>query len=104
MGLIGFQCIVGQWRFDLQTFRLAATAPIRIKSVSRGSTVSNSEVILDANSLVMLHLFSAVILLRQREHSSHIFQNNIPTNFQYKLIYNYQKPVSYTHLTLPTKA
>ena len=39
MGLIGFQCIVGQWRLDLQTFRPAATIPIRINSVSRGSTV-----------------------------------------------------------------
>ena len=39
MGLIGFQCIVGQWRFDLQTFRLAATIPIRINSISRGSAV-----------------------------------------------------------------
>ena len=39
MGLIGFQCIVGQWRFDLQTFRLAATIPIWINSLSRGSTV-----------------------------------------------------------------
>ena len=25
MGLISFQCIVGQWRLDLQTFRPAAT-------------------------------------------------------------------------------
>ena len=40
MGLIGFQCIVGQWRFNLQTFRLAATIPIRINSLSRGSTVT----------------------------------------------------------------
>ena len=39
MGLISFQCIVGQWRLDLQTFRLAATIPIQINSVSRGSTV-----------------------------------------------------------------
>ena len=38
-GLIGFQCIVGQWRLDLQTFRPAATVPIRINSISRGSTV-----------------------------------------------------------------
>ena len=38
-GLIGFQRIVGQWRLDLQTFRPAATIPIRINSVSRGSTV-----------------------------------------------------------------
>ena len=38
-GLIGFQCIVGQWSLDLHTFRPAATIPIRINSVSRGSTV-----------------------------------------------------------------
>ena len=38
-GLIGFQCIVGQWSLDLQTFRPAATVPIRINSVSRGSSV-----------------------------------------------------------------
>ena len=38
-GLIGVQCIVGQWGLDLQTFRPAATVPIRINSVSRGSTV-----------------------------------------------------------------
>ena len=41
-GLIGFQCIVGQWRLDLQTFWPAATIPIQINSVSRGSTVANS--------------------------------------------------------------
>ena len=38
-GLIGFQCIVGQWSLDLHTFRPAATVPIRINSISRGSTV-----------------------------------------------------------------
>ena len=39
-GLISFQCIVGQWSLDLQTFRPAATIPIRINSVNRGSTVT----------------------------------------------------------------
>ena len=38
-GLIVFQCIVSQWRLDLQTFRPAATVPILINSESRGSTV-----------------------------------------------------------------
>ena len=38
-GLIGFQCIVGQWSLDLQTFRPAATIPIRFNSIRRGSTV-----------------------------------------------------------------
>ena len=38
-GLIRFQCIVGQWRLDLQTFRPAATIPIQFNSISRGSTV-----------------------------------------------------------------
>ena len=38
-GLIGFQCIVGQWRLGLQTFWPAPTVPIRVNSVNRGSTV-----------------------------------------------------------------
>ena len=51
-GLIGFQCIVGQWRLDLQTFRPAATIPIRINSVSRVSTVFQI-----LNSIFEAHLF-----------------------------------------------
>ena len=37
--LIGFQCIVGQWSLDLQTFWPAATIPIWINSLNWGSTV-----------------------------------------------------------------
>ena len=46
-GLIGFQCIVSQWSLDLQTFQPAATVPIWINSVSRGSTVKS--IVLDDN-------------------------------------------------------
>ena len=66
MALIGFQCIVGQWRLNLQTFWPATTVPIQINSVNRGSTVQTSQsecqLMRKGFALENLQLFSSVDL------------------------------------------